>query len=170
MIAHPKLVIVVAMAQNRVIGRDGGLPWHLPEDLKRFKAVTMGKPVVMGRRTWESLPRKPLPGRPNLVVSRSKDFVAEGAEVFDNLDDALKMARDIAVEMGVGEFCLIGGGSLYEQAFDQVDVIDLTEVRLSPDGDTLFPDLKGQDWREVSRQSACSKDGTQFDHVVLERL
>lgn len=165
----PKLVIVVAMAENRVIGRDGGLPWHLPEDLKRFKAVTMGKPLVMGRRTWESLPRKPLPGRPNLIVTRQPEFEAEGAQVFTDLDQALAAADSLAREMGVDEVCLIGGGSLYEQAFDKVDRIDLTEVRLSPEGDTLFPELAPTEWREVSRHAATAADGTAFDHVILER-
>ena len=166
----PKLVIVVAMAENRVIGRDGDLPWHLPEDLKRFKAVTMGKPLVMGRKTWDSLPRKPLPGRPNLVVSRQPGFAADGAEVFAELDAALAEADRLAREMGVDEVCLIGGGSLYEQAFAKVDRIDLTEVRLSPEGDTLFPDLDPAEWREVSRTPAVSADGTAFDHVILERV
>jgi dihydrofolate reductase len=166
----PKLVIVVAMAQNRVIGRDGGLPWHLPEDLKRFKAVTMGKPLVMGRKTWESLPRKPLPGRPNLVVTRQPGFRADGAQVFDDLDAALAEANRLAEDLGVDEVCLIGGGSLYEQAFGKVDRIDLTEVRLAPDGDTVFPELDPASWREVSRTPATAADGTEFDHVILERL
>lgn len=166
----PKLVIVVAMAENRVIGRDGDLPWHLPEDLKRFKAVTMGKPLVMGRKTWDSLPRKPLPGRPNLVVTRQPGFEGEGAQVFADLDTALAAADRLARDMGVDEVCLIGGGSLYEQAFDKVDRIDLTEVRLSPDGDTFFPALDPSAWCEVSRESATAADGTVFDHVILERV
>ncbi|WP_425404019.1 dihydrofolate reductase [Hwanghaeella sp.] len=166
----PKLVIVVAMAENRVIGRDGGLPWHLPEDLKRFKAVTMGKPLVMGRKTWESLPRKPLPGRPNLVVTRQKGFEAEGALVFAELDAALAEADRLAQASGVDEVCLIGGGSLYEQAFEKVDRIDLTEVRLAPEGDTHFPELDPTSWREVSRDTATAADGTEFDHVILERV
>lgn len=166
----PKLVIVVAMAENRVIGRDGGLPWHLPEDLKRFKAVTMGKPLVMGRRTWESLPRRPLPGRPNLVVTRQTDFQAEGAQIFADLDSALAEAERQAVALGVDEVCLIGGGSLYEQAFDRVDRIDFTEVHLAPEGDTVFPEMDPSDWRELSRVPATSADGTVFDHVILERI
>ncbi len=166
----PKLVIVVAMAENRVIGQDGGLPWHLPEDLKRFKAVTMGKPLVMGRKTWESLPRKPLPGRPNLIVTRQPGFQADGALVFADLDKALSEANRLADELGVDEVCLIGGGSLYEQAFDKVDRIDLTEVRLKPDGDTVFPALDPAAWRELSRTPATAADGTEFDHVILERL
>ncbi len=166
----PKLVIVVAMAENRVIGRDGGLPWHLPEDLKRFKAVTMGKPLVMGRKTWESLPRKPLPGRPNIVVTRQPGFEAEGAQVFADLDAALAQADRLARDMGVDEVCLIGGGSLYVQAFDKVGRIDLTEVRLAPDGDTFFPALDPSAWRELSREAATSASGTAFDHVILERV
>lgn len=166
----PKLVIVVAMAENRVIGRDGDLPWHLPEDLKRFKAVTMGKPLVMGRKTWESLPRKPLPGRPNLVVTRQPGFEAEGAAVFDDLDAALAEGDRLAAGLGVDEVCLIGGGSLYEQAFEKVDRIDLTEVHLSPEGDTHFPELDPAAWREVSRAPATAADGTEFDHVILDRI
>ncbi len=165
-----KLVLVVAVAENRVIGRDGDLPWRLPEDLKRFKAVTMGKPIVMGRKTWESLPRKPLPGRPNFVVTRQDAFAAEGAVRCAGLEEALTAAGNAAEELGVDEVCLIGGGALYEQALPLAHRVDLTEVRLSPDGDTYFPDLPATEWRETSRLSMQSETGIGFDLVSMERV
>ena len=168
----PKLVIVVAMAENRVIGQDGGLPWHLPEDLKRFKAVTMGKPLVMGRKTWESLPRKPLPGRPNLIVTRQPGFQADGALVFADLDKALSEANRLADELGVDEVCLIGGAQLYADLLPKVDRIYLTEVDLEPEGDAGFPDLSPEEWREVSAESveAAEGDDAGFTLRVLDRV
>ena len=165
-----RLVLVVAMAENRVIGRDGDLPWRLPEDLKRFKAVTMGKPIVMGRKTWESLPRKPLPGRPNFVVTRQAGFAVEGAVRCAGLDEALDAARRAAQELGVDEVCLIGGGTLYEQALPQAQRVDLTEVHLTPEGDTRFPDLPASEWRETTRTPMQSETGIAFDLVSMERV
>lgn len=164
------IVLVVAMAENRVIGVNGDLPWRLPEDLKRFKAVTMGKPIVMGRKTWESLPRKPLPGRPNFVVTRQSGLQAEGAVCIKKLDSALATAAASAEAMGVEEICLIGGGSLYEQALPVANRIDLTEVKLQPDGDTYFPELPETEWREISRTSEVSETGIAYDLVSLERI
>lgn len=165
-----KLVLVVAMAENRVIGRDGDLPWRLPEDLKRFKAVTMGKPIVMGRKTWDSLPRKPLPGRPNFVVTRQTGFAADGAISCSGLPEALAAAGRAAEALGVDEICLIGGGMLYEQALPLAQRIDLTEVRLSPDGDTRFPYLPESEWREAAREPMRSETGIAFDLVSMERI
>jgi dihydrofolate reductase len=111
---EPKVSIVVAVSANGVIGRDGGLPWHLPSDLKRFKALTLGKPVIMGRKTWVSIGR-PLPGRPNIVISRDVDFAAEGAIAVQSLEAALGEARRLAADLGVDEVCVIGGGEIYRQ-------------------------------------------------------
>ena len=166
-----KLVSVVAVARNGVIGRDGDLPWRIPSDLKRFKAVTLGKPVVMGRKTWDSLPRKPLPRRANIVISRSLGD-AVGAQVFADLELALEAARGAAVEAGVDEICLIGGAQLYRDLLDRTDRIYLTEVDLEPEGDARFPALDPVQWREVSAQrvDAAPGDDAGFTLRILDRI
>jgi dihydrofolate reductase len=136
--SEPKIVIVVAIAANGVIGREGDLPWRLSTDLKRFKALTMGKPVVMGRKTWASLGR-PLPGRPNIVISRDPHYAAEGAELAPSLEAALEVAQNHAAALGVGEICIIGGGEIYRQSIGIADVLHVTEVQAEVEGDTLFP-------------------------------
>ncbi len=136
--SNPKIVIVVAIAANGVIGREGDLPWRLSTDLKRFKVLTMGKPVVMGRKTWASLGR-PLPGRPNIVVSRDPNFAAEGAELASSLASALDRARRHAEALGVDEICIIGGGEIYRQSIGIADVLHVTEVQAEVEGDTVFP-------------------------------
>ena len=133
-----RIVRVVAVAQTGVIGRDGDLPWRLPSDLKRFKQLTLGKPVVMGRKTWDSIGR-PLPGRPNIVITRDAGFSAPGAEVVSSLDEGLAAARRAAAELGVGEICVIGGGQIYAQVFDRADILHVTEVEAEMEGDTRFP-------------------------------
>lgn len=165
------LAIVVAVAKNGVIGRGNDLPWRIPSDLKNFKAVTLGKPVIMGRRTWDSLPRKPLPGRANIVVSR-KLSVLDGAEVFASADAAVAAARAIAAQDGASEVCLIGGAALYEALLPQTDRIYLTHVDLEPEGDALFPVLAPAEWREVSTQrfAAQTGDDAGFTVKVLERV
>jgi len=166
-----KLVSVVAVAKNGVIGRDGDLPWRIPSDLKRFKAVTLGKPVVMGRKTWESLPRKPLPGRSNFVISRSMPSAA-GAHVFDTVDAGLDAARGAAIEAGTDEVCLIGGAQLYADLLDRTDRIYLTEVDLEPEGDAIFPALDPDDWMvsQSERVEPSDKDEAGFTVKVLDRL
>ncbi len=131
----PKLTLVVAVAKNGVIGRDGALPWRLSSDMKRFKAATMGKPVLMGRKTWDSLPRKPLPGRQNLILTRDADFKADGAWVYTDLAAMLAAARAMSEAAGVEEACVIGGAQLYNAVLPQADRIILTEVNLEPEGD-----------------------------------
>lgn len=165
------LSIVVAVAKNGVIGRDNDLPWRIPSDLKNFKAVTLGKPVIMGRRTWDSLPRKPLPGRTNIVVSRSLAAV-EGAELFASADEAVAAAREIAAKEGAGEVCLIGGAALYEALLAQTARIYLTEVDLLPEGDVEFPILNPVEWREVSAEHFQPAPGDDAGYVVrvLERV
>jgi dihydrofolate reductase len=137
---EPKISLVVAVSANGVIGRDGGLPWHLPSDLKRFKALTLGKPVIMGRKTWVSIGR-PLPGRPNIVISRDPHFVADGAIAVQSLETALVEARKLAVGLGVDEVCVIGGGEIYRQALDRADVLHITTVAADVEGDTRFPQI-----------------------------
>lgn len=167
---HPHLTLVVAVAKNGVIGRDGDLPWRLSSDLKRFKAATMGKPVLMGRKTWESLPRKPLPGRKNLVLSRDAQFKAEGAWLYTDLAAMLAAGRAMALRDGVDEVCVIGGAHLFEATLPLADRILLTEVNLEPAGDThLNFDLT--QWRERSSEhvAAGPNDDADFTVRLLER-
>lgn len=169
--SDPVLAAVVAVAKNGVIGRDGDLPWRIPSDLKRFKQVTLGKPVVMGRKTWESLPRKPLPGRANYIVSATLPGV-EGAQVFADVDETLEAARREAQRAGVDEICLIGGARLYAELLERTQRLYLTEVDLSPEGDAYFPKLDLSAWREISaeRVEAGPKDDAGFTLRVLERI
>ncbi len=136
--SQAKIILVVAVAQNGVIGRDGDLPWRLPSDLKRFKQLTLGKPVVMGRKTWDSIGR-PLPGRPNIVVTRDASFAAPGATVVSSLDEGLAVAQREAEALGVDEVCVIGGGQIYAQVFDRADILHVTRVEADVAGDTRFP-------------------------------
>lgn len=166
----PKLTLVLAIATNGVIGRDGGLPWRLSSDMRRFKAATMGKPVLMGRKTWESLPKRPLAGRQNLVLSRDAGYVADGAWLFTDLEAMLAAARAMAIASGAGEVCVIGGAQLYEATLPRADRIVLTAVDLAPAGDArLHLDLS--QWREVSREDVAAgpKDDAAFTVRVLER-
>lgn len=167
---NPKLTLVVAVAKNGVIGRGGDLPWRLSSDMKRFKAATMGKPVLMGRKTWDSLPRKPLPGRPNLVLTRDANFKADGAWVYTDLAAMLAAARAMAQAAGVGEACVIGGAQLYNAVLPGADRIVLTEVNLAPQGDARL-DLDLSQWREVSREDVAAgpNDDADFAVWVLER-
>ncbi len=146
------LCLIAAMGENRVIGVDNQLPWRLPGDLKYFKARTLGKPVVMGRKTWDSLGR-PLPGRLNLVVSRQAGLQLEGAEVFASLPEALQRAQAWAQEQGASEVMLIGGAQLYEQALPLAERLYLTRVALSPVGDAWFPPFEGPQWQ----RTACTE-------------
>lgn len=166
----PKLTLVVAVAKNGVIGRDGDLPWRLSSDMKRFKAATMGKPVLMGRKTWESLPKKPLPGRQNLILTRDANLKAEGAWVYTEPSAMLAAARAMAEAAGVEEACVIGGAQLYNAVLPQADRIILTEVNLAPEGDARL-DLDLSHWREVSRESVARGPNDDADFVVrvLER-
>lgn len=143
------LALIAAVAANGVIGRDNKMPWHLPADLRHFKASTLGKPIVMGRKTWDSLGR-PLPGRLNLVVSRQPGLVLEGAETFASLEAALSRADAWAREQGAGEIMLIGGAQLYAQALPLAERLYLTRIDLAPQGDAFFPAWDSADWRRVS--------------------
>ena len=167
----PHLALVVARARNGVIGRDGGLPWRQRSDLQRFKAVTMGKPCIMGRRTWESLPLKPLPGRLNLVLSKDESFTAKGALVCTTLDEAVEIAREQAMDDGVDEVCVIGGTALFAMALPRAKRLYLTEVEAEPEGDALFPGFDEGAWTEVSSEAvpAGEKDDHDFVFRVLER-
>jgi len=166
------LVHVVAVARNGVIGRDGGLPWHISGDLKYFKRVTMGKPVVMGRKTYDSIGR-PLPGRGNIVATRNPSFRPEGIVKVDSLAEALAAGEAAAQAAGVAEICVIGGGELFAATLDRARRLYVTEIAADPDGDTFFPQIDPAQWREVSRDSvppgseALETPGYAF--VVYER-
>jgi dihydrofolate reductase len=170
-VTHPRLTLVVAIAKNGVIGRDGALPWRLSSDMKRFKAATIGKPVLMGRKTWESLPKKPLVERDNLVLTRDAAFAAPGAWVYTSLDAMLAAARAMAGKSGVDEVCVIGGAQLYEATLPFADRIVLTEVNLEPQGDARLA-LDLAQWREVSREHVPrgEKDDADFVVRVLEKV
>ena len=163
-----KITLIAAVAENGVIGRDGTMPWRLSTDLKRFKATTMGKPVLMGRKTWESFPKRPLPGRRNIVVTRDTAYRAEGAEIADSLNDALNIAR----EDGSEEVCVIGGGEIYAQSMSFADQLDITRVLADVDGDTRFPAIDPKVWRAVSDEAfpAGEKDSHSTRHVIFERI
>jgi dihydrofolate reductase len=137
--------LIVAVSRNGVIGRDGGLPWHVSSDLKRFKAMTMGKPVIMGRKTWESLPKKPLPGRRNIVITRQADYAAPGADVVESAAAALELCSEAP------EVAVIGGGEIYRMFWDQADRLYLTEIDVEVEGDTRLPFVDPAHWIEIAR-------------------
>lgn len=161
--AHPYIKFVVAYSDNRAIGRDNALPWRLPSDLAHFKRSTLGQPIIMGRNTWESLGR-PLPGRPNLVISRNPGFKADGAQVFGSLQQALAAcSTDPTV-------CIIGGAQIFEQALPIANEVIATEVHAQVDGDVFFPLLDSKQWQETERMAQPSENGYDFDFVVYKRI
>jgi dihydrofolate reductase len=162
--------LVVAVARNGVIGVDGGLPWRLSSDLKRFKANTIGRPVIMGRKTFQSI-GKPLPGRENIVVTRDKAFAPEGVHVCGTIDAAMQLARQKARDAGVAEICVIGGGELYRQTIDHADRLVVTFVEAEVEGDTKFPFIDPAVWIEATSENhpATEKDSHPTRHVVYER-
>ncbi len=167
-----EIVVVVAAAGNRVIGRDGGLPWRLPTDLAHFKALTMGLPIVMGRRTHASIGR-PLPGRHTIVVSRDRDLALDGVEVVGSLEAALAAGRRVARERGVGAVAVVGGAEIYALALPLADRIELTEVALEPpiEGAVLLPEPAPEVWEEIRRIPGVrgAKDEADFAFVTLRR-
>ena len=173
--AIPHLSLVVARDRNGVIGRDGDLPWRLRSDLQRFKAITIGKPCIMGRKTWESLPLKPLPGRLNIVLTRDESYEAEGrsrgALVCTSLDEAIEIAREQAEDDGLDEICVIGGTALFEKALPRARRLYITEVDAEVEGDALFPAFDEAAWTEVSSEAhpAGEKDDHGFVFRVLEK-
>lgn len=158
------ITLIAAVAKNRVIGLDNALPWRLPEDLKRFKAITLGHPIIMGRKTWASIGR-PLPGRTNIVVSRSPDYAAPGATVVRTLQEAI----DAAVASGTDEVFVIGGADIYRQALPLAHRLQLTEIDQDYLGDVCFPDLEPGEWLEVMRESHHSTNEPNYAFVTYER-
>lgn len=157
------------MGSNRVIGRDGGMPWHIPADLRHFRAVTMGKPLIMGRKTFQSIGR-PLPGRANIVVTRDRTFSVPGVTLAGSVDEALREAEATARRDGVDEVMVIGGGEIYARLLPVAARIYLTEVHAAPDGDVLFPELDPAMWREVARDEfAADGETAAYAIVTLDR-
>jgi dihydrofolate reductase len=161
----------IARARNGVIGRDGDLPWRLKSDLAIFRATTMGKPVIMGRKTWESLPKKPLVGRMNIVLSRDGSFEPHGAVVCEEFSEAVSIAKEQAEEDGAREVCVIGGASLFELALPKARRLYLTEVDAEVEGDVVLPPIDESRWTEVrsERHEASDVDEYAFTVRVLER-
>lgn len=161
----------VARSLNGVIGRDNDLPWRLKSDLAIFKARTVGKPVIMGRKTWDSLPRKPLPGRMNIVLSQDGSFEPPQAVVCESFLEALQMAKEQAADDGVDEVCVIGGRAIFELALPRAKRLYLTDVQAEVEGDVHFPDFDESAWIEVSREDhpAGPDDDHAFVFRVLER-
>jgi dihydrofolate reductase len=165
------LVLVAAVAENGVIGRDGGLPWHLPSDLRRFRAITLGHPVVMGRKTCGAI-GKPLPGRTNIVVTRDAAFAARGMIVAPNLEAALVVARGDALRRGVRHIMIIGGGELYGQTIGRACRLEITRVHARPSGDSVFPAVDPTQWHEIGRceYPAGPDDDAPFTTLAYERI
>ena len=164
------LSLIAAHAENRVIGIDNSMPWHLPGDFKYFKATTLGKPIIMGRKTWDSLGR-PLPGRLNIVVSRQPGLQLEGAEVFASLEQALVRAEQWAREQGADELMLIGGAQLYAQALEKglVSRMYLTRVELAPQGDAWFPKFDNSQWLLASSAAQAEEGKPAYHFEVWDR-
>jgi len=170
-----QIALVVARGSNGVIGRDGDLPWRIRSDLQRFKAVTIGKPCIMGRKTWESLPLRPLPGRLNVVLTKDESYheseKAKGCVVVTSLDEALSMAREQAADDAVSEICVIGGAAIFEAVLPRAKRLYITEVDAAPEGDVLFPAFDEKEWTETLNEAhpAAEKDDHAFIFRTLER-
>ena len=162
--------MVVAMSRNSVIGRDNGLPWRLSTDLKRFKTLTMGKPIILGRKNYDSIGRA-LPGRPNIVVTRNPDFSADGVIVTSSIEEAFDRAVTEAEGLGVDELCVIGGGKIYAQAMDRADILHVTHIDAEIEGDTVFPPIDPKMWEITSETAvpAGEKDDFATRYVVYRR-
>jgi dihydrofolate reductase len=162
------IALIAVVARNGAIGNDQKLLWRLPEDLRHFRETTRGKPVIMGRKTWESLPPtfRPLPQRHNIVVSHNPTYLASGATLADSIDEAIRLAGD------ADEVLIIGGAEIYRQTLPLAQRLYLTEVAADPAGDAFFPAVTAAEWREVSRRAGCpdpAADFPTFDFVVYER-
>jgi dihydrofolate reductase len=164
----PRIAFVLAMSRNRVIGANGGLPWRMPSDLKRFKVLTMGKPLIMGRKTWESLPRKPLPGRTNIVVTRQAGYEAPGAIVVGSAAEALRRAAATGTE----EVAVIGGAEIFAELLPFADRVYLSEIDAEAEGDRHFPALDEKVWRQLTRETYPRGEGDDagFTFRVLDRV
>ncbi len=166
-----EIVLIVAVAENGVIGANGAMPWRLKSDLQRLKALTMGKPIVMGRKTFESIPRRPLPGRTNIVITRDAAWRAAGAVVTTSVANATAIATGDALRRFATEIAIIGGAEIFAQWMDSADRLEITEVHARPDGDTRFAAIAASDWEEVARvrNPAGPDDSVDFSYVTFRR-
>jgi dihydrofolate reductase len=165
------ITLIVAVAENGVIGQGSAIPWRLKSDMQRFKALTMGKPVVMGRKTFESLPRRPLPGRTNIVITRNADYQAPGAVVATSFAAARELAIGDALRRSATEIAVIGGAEIYAQWMDAADRLEITEVHAQPAGDAFFAPIDAAIWEEASRvrHAAAGEDSVDFSYVTYRR-
>jgi len=164
----PEIILVAAVADNGVIGQQGRLPWRLKSEMAHFRAVTMGRPVVVGRKTYLSFNRRPLPGRTNIVVSRDRDFAAPGALVAPNLANALAAARADALRRGADAIAVAGGAEIYAATMALADRLVITRVHLRPSGDTKFPNIDPANWREAGRSEYQAGPGDEAGFTVFE--
>jgi dihydrofolate reductase len=160
-----RLALVLAMADNGVIGARGAIPWRIADDMRRFKAITMGKPIVMGRKTWDSLPKKPLPGRTNIIITRDRAFRADGAAVVHSLDEAIARAQSEKPD----EIMIVGGAEIYLAALPRANLIHLTQVHGDFEGDAHLPPFDSKLWREAAREDRATSEGLRYSYVTLER-
>jgi dihydrofolate reductase len=169
-IADMKLVLVAAVGENGIIGREGNLPWRLRSDLQHFRRLTINKPVVMGRKTYDSI-GKPLKDRTNIVLTRDPGLVIPGVLIATSLDDAIALAREDAKKRGIDEIMIIGGGDLFTATLAQADRLEITIVHASPAGDISFPPINTNEWRETARElhKRGAHDDTDFTTVTYER-
>ena len=151
---EPYITLIAAVSENNVIGRDLDMPWKLSTDLKRFKALTMGKPMIMGRKTFLSVGERPLPGRPHIIISRNPDYHPQGVDVVTSLEAALSLAKDKAQALGVDEIFVAGGGEIYRQAMPFADQLSVTHVDVSLEGDTFFPTIDLTVFEKIEETSA----------------
>jgi dihydrofolate reductase len=168
----PRIVLVAAVADNGVIGHGGELPWRIKSEMARFRERTWGKPIVVGRKTYQSFNRKPLPGRTNIIVSRDADFTAEGCVVAQNLDTAFAVARADALRRSANEIIVLGGADIYRQTMAQANRLVVTHVHLRPQGDARFPDIDPATWAEVNREeiTAGPDDAASYAIAVYEPI
>ncbi len=166
-----KLCLIVAITENGVIGKDNDMPWKISSDLQYFKKITMGRPIIMGRKTYQSIGR-PLPGRVNIVVTRDTNFAEEGVITAHSLDMALEVGKSLAEAKGLKEVMVIGGAQIYALCLPEADRLYLTRIHARIEGDTYFPDLDEKEWLEYSSEHhvACEKDSHDFSFKVLDRI
>jgi len=165
------IILIVAVAENGVIGQANAIPWRLKSDMQRLKALTMGKPIVMGRKTFESFPRRPLPGRTNIVITRNADYQAAGAVVTTSFAAARDVAIGDALRRGVAEIMVLGGAEIYAQSMGLADRLEITEVHARPAGDAYFAPVDPAVWEEVGRvrNAAAGEDSVDFSYVTYRR-
>lgn len=155
--------IIVAKAENNIIGKDNGLIWHMPQDLKHFRSTTMGHYIIMGRKTFEAT-QKPLPGRTSIVITRNKEYKAEGCLIVNNIEEAFRLGMENKQE----EVFILGGGEIYKHAMDLADKIYLTEIKQTFEGDTYFPEIDDRKWQEIKREEFKADDKNPHDYAFVE--